>query len=79
MDTITLIAISFLSLLVWAFILRAIFSVGTLVKNSKAQTEFLYQLAAKEDKNQADEVLYRNSIASRPMVKNEQGYVVDNR
>lgn len=79
MDTIYIFFISATSLIIWGVILRSIFSVGTLVKHSKAQTDFLFLLAVEKDKNQADNVLIRHGLKARKQEKNEQGYVVDKR
>lgn len=65
MDPISTIIGLFIGLLIWGFILRAIFNVGTKTRHIKAQTELLYLLVAKENEEQAADVLYRNGFLKR--------------
>lgn len=72
MEPISIIIGLFIGLIIWGFILRAIFNVETKTRHIKAQTELLYLLVAKENEEQAADVLYRNDLLKRPRKESKE-------
>lgn len=72
MEPISIIIGQLIGLIIWGFILRAIFNVETKTRHIKAQTELLYLLVAKENEEQAADVLYRNDLLKRPRKESKE-------